>query len=78
MPKRIAEFEWDAGETIMSDLIEVTPSAYDRPLLIRRASVAAASPQYADRSRYTYLDLRERVSRLTRDIRLDPMRTLKT
>jgi fatty-acyl-CoA synthase len=55
---------------MMSDLIEVTPSAYGYPLLIRRildAGVAAAPTQqivYADRSRYTYLDLRERVSRL--------------
>ncbi|MBN8990110.1 MAG: hypothetical protein J0H42_17815 [Rhizobiales bacterium] len=65
----------------MSDLIEVTPSVYECPLLTPRLlapGVAAASTQYAVRSRYIDLDLRERVSRPARDIRLDPMRTLKT
>src|ERR1700745_3334324 len=58
-------------ESIMSDfLIEHTPSAYKFPLLIKHllhAPKSQAADQeivYRDISRYTYRDLRERISRL--------------
>ena len=51
-------------------LVEITPSAHGSPLLIKQLLLTplANSPDqeivYADRSRYTYRTLNERISRL--------------
>src|ERR1700744_1153754 len=62
--------ENDKGETLSGRLINITPSAYSYPLLVKQllhSSMLHAADQeivYRDQKRFTYRTLQERISRL--------------
>ena len=69
-PDAIVTAENDKGETLSGRLINITPSAYSYPLLVKQllhSSMLHAADQeivYRDQKRFTYRTLQERIHRL--------------